>query len=90
LKIRTLSNCLTARRQFGRRDNGALHDLTGENVDLDAIRKRIAGLSDEELLQYGRDLAFVARNSDRETWRGQLEEARAEWRRRHPRAATPE
>jgi hypothetical protein len=67
-----------------------VHEFTGESIDVERIRRRIAGLTDDQLLRYGRDAAFLAGNSDRLTWRVQLAEARAEWRRRHPRAAAPE
>jgi hypothetical protein len=39
------------------------------------------------LLKYGEAAAWMAERSDRATWRVQLEEASAEWRRRH--AAAP-
>jgi hypothetical protein len=44
-------------------------------------------MSDAELLKYGQSAAWMAEHNDRATWRVQLEEARAEWRRRH--AAAP-
>jgi hypothetical protein len=44
-------------------------------------------MSDRELLKYGQSAAWMAAHNDRATWRVQLEEARAEWRRRH--AAAP-
>jgi hypothetical protein len=57
----------------------------GTILDLEAIRKRLAAMDDERLREYGRAAASMAARSQRETWRVQLEEARAEWRRRHPR-----
>ena len=39
-------------------------------------------MTDEQLTAYGRSAASMVERSDRETWRVQLEEARAEWRRR--------
>lgn len=61
-----------------------MYDFTKETVDIEAIRARLAKMPDEELKRYGRSSAFMAGRSDRETFRVQLEEARAEWRRRHP------
>jgi hypothetical protein len=51
-----------------------MYNFTREDIDLEAIRARIAGMSDS---------AWMAEHNDRATWRVQLEEARAEWRRRH-------
>jgi hypothetical protein len=39
-------------------------------------------MSDTELLKYGQSAAWMAEHNDCATWRVQLEEARAEWRRR--------
>jgi hypothetical protein len=39
-------------------------------------------MSDAELVKYGQSAAWMAEHNDRETWRVELEEARAEWRRR--------
>jgi ATP-dependent Zn protease len=54
-----------------------VYGFTSETVDLAAIRERIASMSDEALERYGRAAAFMAGRSYRETWRVQLEEARA-------------
>jgi hypothetical protein len=62
-----------------------MYGFTGKNVDLEAIRERIAKMNDEALERYGRSAAWLAENDDRETQKVQLAEARAEWRRRHPR-----
>jgi hypothetical protein len=64
-----------------------MYNFTREDIDLEAIRARIAGMSDSELLKYGQSAAWMAEHNDCATWRVQLEEARAEWRRRH--AAAP-
>jgi hypothetical protein len=40
-------------------------------------------MTDAELLKYGKSAAWMAAHNDRATWQVQLEEARAEWRRRH-------
>jgi hypothetical protein len=42
-------------------------------------------MSDDQLRKYGEAAAWMAAHSTRETWRVQLEEARAEWRRRRTR-----
>ena len=60
-----------------------MYGFTREDVDIPAIRARLARMTDDELLAYGRATAFMAGRSNRETWRVQLEEARAEWQRRH-------
>ena len=59
---------------------------------LDSIRERIRKMSDDELLRYGiaaKDMCSPEANlgkPPRETFVIQLREARAEWRRRHPKA----
>jgi hypothetical protein len=60
-----------------------MYSFTREDIDLEAIPARIARMSDDHLRKYGEDAAWMAAHSARETWRVQLEEARAEWRRRH-------
>jgi len=60
-----------------------------ESVDVEAIRSRLAKMSDEDLIKYGRAAAnlcdpIAQRGEVRETFRVQLAEARAEYRRRHP------
>ena len=45
---------------------------------------RLQRMSDSEFQRQGRAAAFMAGRSQRETWCVQLEECRAEWRRRHP------
>jgi hypothetical protein len=60
-----------------------MYDFTTETVDFEAIRARIAKMTDQAM-RYGKSAAFMAKRSDRETWRVQLNGARAEWRRRHP------
>ena len=59
-----------------------MYSFTREHMELDAIRQRIASMSDDELRAYGEASAWMAAHSERATWRVQLEEARAEWRRR--------
>jgi hypothetical protein len=46
-----------------------MHSLTSEDVDLEAIRARIARMSGAELVEYGKAAAAMARTSDRATWR---------------------
>jgi hypothetical protein len=60
-----------------------MYNFTRENTNLQTIRKRIAEMSDHELKTYGHATAWMAEHSSRKTWKVQLEEARAEWRRRH-------
>jgi hypothetical protein len=61
-----------------------MYDFTREDINLEAIRERIKKMTDDQLLGYGRSAAWMAERNDRETWKVQLAEARAEWRRRHP------
>ena len=71
---------------MARRGEASMYGFTSETVNLPAIRERIAKMSDEALRRYGRAAAFMAGRNDRETWRVQLEEARAEWHRRQVKA----
>jgi hypothetical protein len=54
------------------------------------IRERVRKMSDEELLRYGavcKSMCSPETNLDkpsRDAWTVQLQEARAEWRKRHP------
>jgi hypothetical protein len=54
------------------------------------IRERVRKMSDEELLRYGavcKSMCSPETNLDKpslDTWTGQLQEARAEWLKRHP------
>jgi hypothetical protein len=69
-------------RKLPRREVVGMYNFTRDDIDLEAIRARIARMSDTELLKYGQSAAWMAAHNDRATWRVQLEEARAEWRRR--------
>jgi hypothetical protein len=53
-----------------------MYGFTRESVDLEAIRKRIAKMTDDRLVRYGKSAAFMAKRDDRETWKVQLNEAR--------------
>jgi hypothetical protein len=54
------------------------------------IRERVRKMSDEELLRYGaicKSMCSPEANLDKpslDAWTVQLQEARAEWRKRHP------
>ena len=61
--------------------------------DIEQIRERIRKMSDAELRKYGRaarDLADPKKNFGprNPAFTIQLDEARAEWRRRHPKSAS--
>jgi hypothetical protein len=72
------------------------HDLSHlslrESVDLDAIRARLAAMSDAELIAFGKQMRGLVYpltyGGDGKTvvcaFSIQLSEARAEWRRRNP------
>jgi hypothetical protein len=54
-------------------------------IDLDQLRERLRKMTDEQLLQFGKAARFMCRDkSPRQAFVIQLEEARAEWPRRHP------
>jgi len=49
------------------------------------LRERLRKMSDTELMRFGKAARSLCRHRDcPETFKRQLEEARAEWRRRHP------
>jgi hypothetical protein len=59
-----------------------------EEVQLQKLRERLRAMSDEELIKFGkmvRSLSAPRVSVTPDPWKAQLEEARAEWRRRHPR-----
>ena len=62
-----------------------MYSFTRTDIDLERSRGRIARMSDDQLRKYGEATAWMAAHSTRETWRVQLEEARAEWGRRRTR-----
>ena len=58
-----------------------------EEVQLRKLRERLCLMSDEELIQFGktvRRLSAPRVGVTPDPWKAQLQEARAEWRRRHP------
>jgi len=66
-----------------------MYNFTREDIDIEAIRERTRKMRDDDLLEHGKAAAFMASRDSRETWKMQLAEARAEWRRRHPKADKP-
>jgi hypothetical protein len=56
-----------------------------EEVQLGSLRKRLRLVSDDELVRFGKTARSLCRNRDcPDTFKRQLEEAQAEWRRRNP------
>jgi hypothetical protein len=58
-----------------------------ESVQLQKLRERLRLMSDEELVKFGkmvRGLSEPRTSVTQDPWKAQLQEARAEWRRRHP------
>ena len=58
-----------------------------EEVQLQKLRERLRKMSDAELIQFGktvRNLSAPRVGLTSDPWKAQLDEARAEWRRRHP------
>ena len=55
--------------------------------ELEELRKRLSGMSDEQLVRFGKAARSLCRDPRcPDTFKRQLQEARAEWRRRHPKA----
>jgi hypothetical protein len=50
-----------------------MYNFTREDIDVEAIRGRIARMTDGELKKYGESAAWMAEHNDRETWRVQLD-----------------
>ena len=53
--------------------------------EIEILRKRLRKMSDEELVRFGKAARSLCRHRDcPDTFKRQLEEALAEWRRRRP------
>jgi hypothetical protein len=67
--------------------SGIALDTTEE---VEVFRARLRRIIDKDLVQYGKDCAFLCSRQQNfgkrplPVWTMQLREARAEWRRRHP------
>jgi hypothetical protein len=67
-----------------------MNEIQIESFDIEKLRERLRKMSDAQLLEFGRaarQLCSPEANfgkPPREVFVIQLEEARAEWRRRHP------
>jgi len=68
-----------------------MYDLAGENeLDLEALRIRLQGMDDRELLRFGKSARYMCSpeanlgKEPRQVFVIQLREAQDEWRRRHP------
>jgi hypothetical protein len=58
-----------------------------QEVQLQKLRERLRQMTDEELIKFGkmvRGLSAPRVSVTPDPWKAQLNEARAEWRRRHP------
>jgi hypothetical protein len=58
-----------------------------EEVQLQRLRERLRTMSDEELIRFGKQVRCLSTprvSVAPDPWKAQLEEARAERRRRHP------
>ena len=58
-----------------------------EEVSLQKLRERLRLMSDDELIKFGKQVRALAAprvGVTHDPWPAQLHEARAEWRRRHP------
>ena len=55
--------------------------------ELEQLRARLRKMSDDELMRFGKAARFLCRDPRcPEVFKRQLEEAKTEWRRRHPKA----
>ena len=55
--------------------------------ELEELRKCLSRVSDEQLVRFGKAARSLCRDPRcPDTFKRQLQEARAEWRRRHPKA----
>ena len=55
------------------------------NDELEQLRTRLRKMTDNELMRFGKAARSLCRNRNcPDTFKQQLQEARAEWRRRHP------
>jgi len=63
-------------------------EISVESSDeLEQLRTRLRKMSDEELVRFGKAARSLCRDPRcPDTFKRQLQEARAEWRRRHPKA----
>jgi hypothetical protein len=60
-----------------------------EEVQLQKLRERLRLMSDEELVKFGKTVRGLSEprvGFTPDPWHAQLQEARAEWRHRHPKA----
>ena len=60
-----------------------------DEVQLQKLRVRLRLMSDEELVRFGKTVRGLSEprvGVTPDPWKEQLQEARAEWRRRHPKA----
>jgi hypothetical protein len=59
-----------------------------EEVQLRKLRDRLRAMSDEELIQFGKECRNLVRlrrvSASPDPWPAQLEGAKEEWKRRHP------
>jgi hypothetical protein len=58
-----------------------------QDVQLQKLRERLRQMTDEELIKFGkmvRGLSAPRVSVTPDPWKAQLNEARTEWRRRHP------
>jgi hypothetical protein len=62
--------------------------FSSEEESLQKLREALRKMSDEELISFGKTIRKLAEPRilpGVDPWKAQLEEARAEWRRKHPR-----
>jgi hypothetical protein len=58
-----------------------------DEVQLQKLRERLRTMTDDELIKFGKQVRALSEprvSITPDPWKVQLEEAKAEWRRRHP------
>ena len=66
-----------------------------DEIDLERLRARLRGMTDQQLRQFGKAARYMVSpyanlgKHPLPVFVIQLEEARAEWRRRHPKSSSP-
>jgi hypothetical protein len=66
-----------------------------DNFDIDQLRERLHKMTDKQLLEFGKNVRYLCGPEANfgkpplQAWSIQLEEAKQEWRRRHPKLNDP-
>jgi hypothetical protein len=72
------------------RESGMSIAFESPEIQLQKLPERLRSMSDDELIKFGKQVRGLSEPRVGVTpapWKEQLQEARAEWRRRHPKGA---